>query len=78
MNRMTFNRVFTFWERVNLAPIRVRNNVGAVSEFKPTIDPLPAEIASWQKTFDEGTAFQVTESVWVSREQFELIVDEKI
>ncbi len=78
MNKLTFNRVFTFLKSVTPAPVRVRNKAGAVSEFNPNIDPLRREITSWQKTFDDGAAFQVGDGTWMSREQFELTLDEKI
>jgi hypothetical protein len=75
MNKLTFNRVYSYWDKVDRVPIRTRTKTGKVSEFKPTIDPHAREASSWQRTFDDAVYFQVSEGAWISRERFELTLD---
>ena len=75
MNKLTFNRMVSYWNKSHSVAVRMRTKGSKVSEFKPTIDPLPREIASWQKSLDDAAYFQVGEHDWVSREQFELELD---
>jgi hypothetical protein len=75
MNKLTFHRVFSYWDKVDLVTIRTRTKDGAVFKFEPTIDPLADEIASWQKTFDDAAYFKVGDGTWLSREQFERTLD---
>ena len=75
INKLTFNQVSAYWDRIGLITIRVMTKGGTVSRFEPTVDPLPDEIARWQKTFDDAAFFKVGDGVWISREQFQLILD---
>jgi hypothetical protein len=75
MNKLTFNRVFSYWDKSQPVAIRMRNEGGKVSPFKPTIDLGRGEIARWQKMLDDAGYFQVGEGKWMSREQFQLTLD---
>jgi hypothetical protein len=67
--------MFSYRDRVDRIPIRVRTKTGKISEFKPTIDPHAREASSWQKTLDDAAYFQASEGAWISREQCELASD---
>ena len=75
MNKLTFNRVHSYWDKIGLITIGTRTKRGAVSRFEPAIDPSSKEIASWQKAFDDAAYFQVGDGRWMPREQFELVLD---
>ena len=75
INKLTFNQVSAYWDRIGLITIRVMTKGGTVSRFELTIDPLPNEIARWQKTFDDAVFFKAGDNVWPSREQFQLLLD---